>query len=561
MSHSKRQKTAEAALVDQTDFLSDSRLLIVFGAMALTFFITYADQNGIAVSLPAMARELDAQNTISWAGTSSFIGNTVFQVLYGRMSDILGRKVVYLSAVTLLAVADILCATAHSGPALYVFRGLSGVAIGGINSLTMMIVSDIVSLERRGNYQGMLGGMIGMGNIAGPFISAAFTQHAHTWRGFFYFISPTTLLCGIVAFFLIPYKKGTQKGSEAVKLIDWAGLFTACVAIIFFLVPISGGGSYFAWSSAMVVTMLAISLASAIAFVLVEWKVAMLPLMPLTMFKTPAVAAILAQNFLFGCAYYSELYYLPIYFQNVRGWTPIASSALLVPFVLAQAIFSIASGFYISRYKRYGEVLWIGFTCWTAGAGSMCAFDRDTPIYGIILTGAITGIGVGNVFQPCLIAIQAHSPKTQRAVVISNRNFLRALGGAIGLAVSAQVLQTTLKESLPDGLRHIASSAYARPNLDDFDESDKEIIKSAYMTACRMVFVSLAPFMGVCLLGCLLIKDRGLQRKEELEAADNIRPEQATENLVPGPDTAASRTASTHNEKANTEDLAVVEKC
>jgi MFS family permease len=524
MSHSKRQIAAEAALIDQTDLLSSSRLLIVFGAMALTFFITYADQNGIAVSLPAMARDLKAQNTISWAGTSGFIGNTIFQVLYGRLSDIFGRKVVYLSAVALLAIGDILCATAQNGPSLYVFRGLSGIAMGGINSLTMMIVSDIVTLERRGNYQGMLGGMIGFGNIAGPFISSAFTQ-THTWRGFFYFISPTALLCGLVAFFLIPYKKGTKKASEAVKLVDWAGLFAACVAIIFFLVPISGGGSYFVWSSPMVITMLCISLVSAMIFLLIEWKVALLPLMPLSMFKNAAVAAILVQNFLFGCAYYAELYYLPIYFQNVRGWSPIQSSALLVPFVLSQAIFSIASGFYISKFKRYGEVIWAGFFCWTLGAGCMCAFDRKTPIYGIVLTGMITGIGVGNIFQPCLIAIQAHSPKAQRAVVISNRNFLRALGGATGLAVCAQVLQTTLKKSLPDDLRYIASSAYTRPNLDTFNETDQEVIKQSYMKACRMVFVTLAPFMGACLLGCLLIKDRGLQRKEASETKVDVEPE------------------------------------
>jgi MFS family permease len=522
MSHSKRQNAAEAVLIDQTDLLSSNRLLIVFGAMALTFFITYADQNGIAVSLPAMARELNAQNTISWAGTSSFIGNTVFQVLYGRLSDIFGRKVVYLSAVALLAIGDILCATAQSGPALYVFRGLAGIAMGGINSLTMMIVSDIVTLERRGHYQGMLGGMIGLGNIAGPFISAAFTQRAHTWRGFFYFISPTALLCGLAAFLLIPYKKGTKRAFEAVKLVDWAGLFSACVAIIFFLVPISGGGSYFIWSSPMVITMLSISLASAIAFLLIEWRVALLPLMPLSMFKNPAVAAILMQNFLFGCAYYAELFYLPVYFQNARGWSPIVASALLIPFVLAQAIFSVGSGFYISRFKHYGEVIWAGFICWTLGAGSMCAFNRNTSIYGIILAGIVTGVGVGNVFQPCLIAIQAHSPKAQRAVVISNRNFLRSLGGATGLAVCAQVLQTTLKKSLPTNLQYIASSAYARPHLEDFNRSDQEAIKQAYMKACRMVFVTLAPFVGTCLLGCLLIKDRGLQRKEESEMKADI---------------------------------------
>ncbi|KAF7575664.1 hypothetical protein Ptr902_05999 [Pyrenophora tritici-repentis] len=147
----------------------------------------------------------------------------------------------------------------------------------------------------------------------------------------------------------------------------------------------------------------------------------------------------------------------------------------------------------------------------------MCFFSRTTApgIIGIVL--AILGAGVGNVFQPCLIALQAHSPKAQRAVVISNRNFLRGLGGAVGLAVSAQVMQSSLRNSLPPHLRTLVSSSYSIPSFNNLPGADIEALLDGYMTASHTVFTVLAPFMGTCLLGCFLVKDRGLQRKEEVK--------------------------------------------
>ncbi|KAA8622248.1 ProP Permease of the major facilitator superfamily [Pyrenophora tritici-repentis] len=516
MSSSSQQKQAEKTLVDQTNLLPRARLIIVFGTLAFAFLITYADQNGIAVILPTMARDLNAQDTISWAGTSSFVGNTVFQVLYGRLSDIFGRKVVYLSALILLAVGDILCATAKNGPSLYIFRALAGIAMGGINSLTMIIVSDIVTLQQRGYYQGLLGGCIGLGNIIGPFVSAAFAETS-SWRNFFYLLGPLAAASAVLSFFLVPSSMPPRKRKETLGLIDYWGIITGSIAIVFFLVPISGGGSYFVWNSPMVIAMLAISAVAFVAFLIVEWKVSRLPVMPLSMFKTPAVSVILAQNFLFGFAYYAALYYLPIYFQNVLGYSPVGASALLVPFVAVQMIFSVGSGLYISKSGRYGEVIWSGFTLWTLGAVSMCFFSRTTApgIIGIVL--AILGAGVGNVFQPCLIALQAHSPKAQRAVVISNRNFLRGLGGAVGLAVSAQVMQSSLRNSLPPHLRTLVSSSYSIPSFNNLPGADIEALLDGYMTASHTVFTVLAPFMGTCLLGCFLVKDRGLQRKEEVK--------------------------------------------
>lgn len=134
----------------ESNILSKPKLLLVFSGLAFALFISFIDQNSIGVALPTIGEDLNAATTISWAGTSSLIANTVFQVLYGRLSDIMGRKVVFLTAVGLLALGDLLCSFAKTGPQLYAFRGISGVGNGGITALSMMIVSDIVTLENRG---------------------------------------------------------------------------------------------------------------------------------------------------------------------------------------------------------------------------------------------------------------------------------------------------------------------------------------------------------------------------------------------------------------------------
>jgi len=140
----------QVVIHDQTNLLEGHKLIVVFSALAAAMLITYIDQNSIGVALPTIGRELNSASTIVWAGTSSLIANTAFQVLYGRLSDIFGRKVILVTSLCLLAVADVLCGFAQTGPQLYAFRAISGIANGGIMALVMMVVSDIVTLEERG---------------------------------------------------------------------------------------------------------------------------------------------------------------------------------------------------------------------------------------------------------------------------------------------------------------------------------------------------------------------------------------------------------------------------
>ncbi|KAH8202478.1 hypothetical protein TruAng_003378 [Truncatella angustata] len=486
---SSRQRNAEKALHDQTDILPKAKLLVVLATLSLTLLIAFIDQNGIGVTLPTIAEDLNAANTISWAGTSSLIANTTFQMLYGRLSDIFGRKVVYLAAIGLLSIAALLCGLSKNAAMFYVFRGVAGIGGGGITNLSMIILSDIVTLEQRGKYQGIIGAFVGLGNVAGPFLAAAFISRT-TWRAFFWMTSPLAALVGCVAWYLLPSKTPTVGLKESVKKIDYGGVLASSIGVIFILIPISGGGSYFPWESPMVISMLTIGSLSFVLFVLLEWKVASLPMMPLMIFKNPVVA-------------------------NVKQYSVIVSAAFTAVLVSFQAGFSILSGQYISRRKRYGEVIWVGFGLWTLGSGLMLYYNRETSPGLIVVPLIFVGIGVGFIFQPTLVAFQAHVPKSKRAVIVSNRNFFRCAGGACGLAISAAVLQAALRAHLPVEYSYLAEDTYSLPK---FEGPGFDAVLDAYMAASRAVFILQVPLIGTCLLGCLFVKDRGLQPPEEPKA-------------------------------------------
>ncbi|KAL4761572.1 major facilitator superfamily-domain-containing protein [Aspergillus foveolatus] len=524
-----RQQAAEKALHDHTNILPRGRLLVVFAGLAISLFISFVDQNGITVTLPTVAEDLNGKNTISWAGTSSLIANTMFSVLYGRLSDIFGRKIVYLCALALLCVADLLCGLSQNAAMFYVFRGLAGVAGGGISSLAMIIVSDVVTLEQRGKYQGILGASLGIANVVGPFIAAAFILRA-TWRGFFWMLAPLAACSIIVGYFLIPDTAAKDSFRTNLKRIDYFGIIASSIGIIFLLIPISGGGSYFEWNSPMVISMLVIGGLSLVTFFFIEWKIAVLPMLPMEFFKNRVIVALFLQSFLLGAVYQAYLYYLPLYYQNARGWSPIVSAALTSPLVACQSMSSVLSGQYISRCKRYGEVIWFGFGMWTLGAGLTLLFKTTTHPAAIAVIVAITGVGVGCTFQPTLVAFQAHCTKRQRAVVISDRNFFRCMGGACGLAISGAVLQATLRSHLPVGYEYLSDSTYSLPAQSSVPKAVWGGIVDAYTAASRAVFILQVPLIGVCFLACLCIKDQGLERpKDPAELEEERRALEAKE--------------------------------
>lgn len=348
----------------------------------------------------------------------------------------------------------------------------------------------------------------------GPLIASAFAIHL-TWRGLFYLLSPFTVIVALASYFVLPSNMPKVDVRETIRKIDFLGLFTGSAFIVLVLIAISQGGQPGTpWNSPFVIAMLTVGGTLGILFLFVEWR-ATLPMMPLDMFQRPSVAAMLAQSFLFGASYFAYLYYLPLYFQNVKGLSPLLSAVVFLALVIPQSAASIVAGFYMSKFDRYIEVVWWGFGIWTVGSGLMIMCDENTNLGLVAFFLILTGCGTGSIFQPTLVALQAQCPKEQRAVVTSNRNTLRSLGAAVSLAVSGALLANTLRRSLPDDLQHLAADSFAAPDLSSFDPQQRKQISQAYASASRAVFIWCFVLIATSLALTLVIRDSGLSRKTE----------------------------------------------
>ncbi len=227
-----------------------------------------------------------------------------FQLVYGRLSDIFGRKNTLQAAVALLAAGDLLCSFAQTPVQLYAFRALSGVGGGGVTNLAMVIVSDIVPLRERGKYQGFVSAACSLGNAVGPFVGGGIASAGH-WRWLFRAIAMAGVGVMAAIHVIVPLKP-VAGGAVLDKLamIDYAGILLSSVATVAFLVPVSGGGSTFAWSSATSVALLVTGAGCLAGFVLVEARLARLPILPLRLFRMWTPTVVMVVSFLVGMAYY-----------------------------------------------------------------------------------------------------------------------------------------------------------------------------------------------------------------------------------------------------------------
>ncbi|KAK2746750.1 hypothetical protein FQN55_005477 [Onygenales sp. PD_40] len=501
---------SSAGWVDTQDLSNEfpfTRLLIILSALAFTLFVSFIDQNSVSTALPAIAKDLDAFASISWVGTSFLIANTSFQLVNGRLSDIFGRKECLIICMALLAIGDLLCGFAKNPIQLYIFRGIAGIGAGGINSLVMIIFADLTTLRQRGKYQGLLETNIALGNGVGPLIGGAFSESSATWRWTFWFVVPVTCVAAAAILAAVPKSKVGGSMKDKILKTDFWGMMLSLGSVIFLLIPVSGGGGTYEWNSAIVISFFCIGGILAIAFVFVEFKIARIPVMPFHLFEKLSAKILFMNNFVTGIVYYTDLYYLPLYYQVILGQSPLMSGVLILPLILAFSASSTLAGFIVSGLGRCNPVIRTGYLLWTAGAGGRIAFGASTSIGVLVVCQIIEGFGIGFSFQPAMIALLSNTRKEDRAVVTGLRNFLRTIGGAIGLAVCATVLNNVLIANIPSHLAVDDAPMQLSSLLDTLAPPDRAAVVAAYMKGLRIVFCLGCPLMGICLLSSAFIVD------------------------------------------------------
>ncbi|QKX63003.1 uncharacterized protein TRUGW13939_10171 [Talaromyces rugulosus] len=483
----------------QSRVLPHSRLMVVFPVLALAQFTAYLDQTSISAAVPAIGDALGLGASLPWVATAYLLATTAVQLGNGRLSDIFGRKQMLIASLLVLAIGNLVAGFATSPGMLFAFRAVSGLGGGAITALVMIIASDITTLQERGKYNGFIGAAVACGSGMGPLIGGAITAHV-SWRWTLWYDVPWLIVLITLLYITLPASPKGANTRSRMKMIDWFGLFISIAAVVLLVIPLSRGGSTISWSSAQTISMLVVGAFVILIFLAVEAKFASLPIMPLHLFKADfSCNVLLMQNVLYGFVFWGNLFYMPIYLENVRGYSPILAGAIIMPMVGTQGIGSIISGLIISRTGHYNHVMIASQFLWMAG-----------------LIGQ--GLGTGGCFQPSLVAILAHSRRADRAVINSLRNFLRTMGGTLGLTVSGTILNNVLQSRLSGVVGEViatqlASSAHSLDTL-GLTAGQRAAVLDAYMRGIRIIFIVYAPLVGLCALGALLVKDTGLAEKD-----------------------------------------------
>ncbi|KAE9976787.1 hypothetical protein BLS_001855 [Venturia inaequalis] len=502
----------------QSNQLPHKKLMIVFPFLALAQFTAYLDQTSISAAVPVIGEALDLGPQLSWVATSYLLATTAVQLLNGRLSDIFGRKELLLVSLFILGTGNLVCGFSTSPAMLFTFRAMAGLGGGAITALVQIIASDVTTLEQRGKYNGFIGLAVAFGSGLGPLLGGVMATKI-SWRWTLWYDVPWLLVLSIMLFIVLPSSKIAAGTRARLGMIDWIGVAVSVAAIVLLLIPISQGGSAFAWNSSLVISMLVIGVFIFAVFLAVEWKVAKLPIMPLHLFRNGLSCNILLiQNVFFGIVFWGNLFYMPIYLVNVRGYTSIVAGAIIVPMVGCQGLGSIISGQIISRTKRYNPCMILGQWLWALLLIPQAFYSRTTPVWAICVVGLFQGLGTGLCFQPGLVAILAHSRRADRAVLNSLRNFLRTMGGALGLTVASTLLNNVLKSRL----RGIVIASVAETLTTSITKLDslgltaaqRSAVLDAYMTSVRTVFILYPPLIGACAVAALFVRDNGLEEKD-----------------------------------------------
>ncbi|KIJ18330.1 hypothetical protein PAXINDRAFT_71564, partial [Paxillus involutus ATCC 200175] len=387
-------KDNQLQLTDQTNLLPFRKIIPVFSGLALCAAVSALDSVIIATALPTVSAAFNAGSVASWIPSAYMLTSTSFQPLYGRLSDIFGRKAALCLAMGVYMIGSLLSGFSRSTIELIIFRGFAGAGGGGIQSMAQIIVSDIVSLRDRGKYQGIIAGAIALGYAIGPPVGGALSEKV-SWRWCFWINLPVSLCAICVVIFVLPLKPVEGDVKRKLLAIDYLGAGLTLLGSSLILLPLIWGGVTFPWNSPIVLASLCSGVLVIIIFCYWEWKCARLPIVPMYIFKHITVSGVYVTMFVNGFVFFSSLYYLPQFFQVALGYSPIRSGVFLLPVLVSQSFASwvTASGMAVSRTGRYRTIVYVGFSVWAVGCGCLSTVTASTPKVLLVVYMLLAGVG------------------------------------------------------------------------------------------------------------------------------------------------------------------------
>jgi len=423
-------------------------LLIIVGLMS-AMFLSSLNQTVVGTSMRTIADDLGGQALQAWATTAFLIVSTITTPIYGKLSDLFGRRPLFIIAIVLFLAGSLLCGMANSMYELAIYRAIQGLGAGGLMSLPLTIMGDILAPRERAKYQGYFLAVFGVSSVLGPLIGGLFAGQAEIlflegWRWVFFVNLPIGIasLILVLRFLHVPHHK-----RDKVR-IDWWGAATIVLGLVPLLL-IAEQGREWGWASPAAFFCYIVGVLGIVAFVLVERAMGDDALLPLKLFKSSTFSMATVLGVLVGFGMFGAMMSLPLYLQLVNGATPTEAGWFMIPLIVGLMISSIASGQIISRTGNYRIFPIIGSGMLAAAFLFLALVaNYTTPVIVIMVGMLLAGLGLGQLMQTLTLASQNSVGQRDMGVATSASTFFRQMGGTVGVAVIFSVLFTRLPDTI-----------------------------------------------------------------------------------------------------------------
>jgi EmrB/QacA subfamily drug resistance transporter len=485
--------------------LSKKQIYTIFGGVMAGMFLSALDGTIINTALATIVGELGGVKSYAWVGTAYLLTSTAATPLFGKLSDLYGRRLLFQISIITFIVGSLFCGISQEMWQLIVSRGLQGVGGGGLFSLSFAIIGDVVAPRERGRYVGFITSVFTVTSVIGPLIGGFIVDNT-TWRWIFLINLPL----GIVALVItdralrLPFAKVQRK-------VDYWGSLLLVVSVSSLILALAWASETYGWIDPSTVGLLALAAVTAIAFVKWELK-APEPIIPMSMFSIDVVRAVIPMMFLVGTVFYGTNAFLPLYLQSVTGVSPTNSGLLLTPLAVAVALSATLIGRRTSKTGSYK--MWPPFgTCVTLVALLVLSTVGPTEgyLYVAMAGSALIGIGLGALMPTGTLAVQNSVQPHEMGTASSLVLFMRSLGGVIGLAVYGALFNSRISGRIDENL-------VRRPTaIDDLPDEQKRLALDVMSDSISTVFMAAVPIIIVAIVLAFRVPARPLRSNSAMQ--------------------------------------------
>lgn len=482
------------------------RRQLAFIAILIVTLLAAMDQTIVVTALPRIVGDLGGFDSFSWVMSAYLLASTVTIPLYGKLSDLYGRKALFLVAIGLFLVGSLLCGMADSMEALILFRALKGLGAGGLIPLTHAAIGDLFSPRERGHYHGYIAAMWGIAALGGPLLGGMLSEWL-SWRWIFYINVPLGLVALLMVIKALPGRR-----SERCPRVDYAGAIVLGGSISAVLLACTRAGASVPLGSWQVGGLFFAGVAGLALFIVIERR-ATEPIIPLELFRDRAFLVGCGALFVVGAVSVSVPTFIPMYLQAVRGMSPTLAGAILIAFAGAWPVASFCTGRLVARTGRYRIFPIIGASLATVGVALMALLGASTGLVIVCLVLALGGFGMGMIQSPFLIGVQNIIDPKYFGTASGAINLSRAIGGSVAISLLGVLLSSRATAHLRDALGPASDGI----NIDAVIAGESSVnaqataaVSDALMSGLQLVYVAVAAISIIGIVCAWALPERPL---------------------------------------------------